>query len=49
MKLAIRKLDFLVLYILGSLTTLGLVRSMMIKLMDWVSQFPILTSNPENF
>lgn len=49
MKLAIRKLDFLVIYILGSLTTLGLVRSMMIKLMAWVSQFPVLSSNPENF
>lgn len=40
MKLAAKKLDFLLIYIVVSLSAFGVIRKIMVDVMDWMQELP---------
>lgn len=49
MKLATKKLDFLLIYVIASLTSFGVIRKVMVEVMDWMQQLPAAMTIPESF
>jgi hypothetical protein len=43
-----KKLDFLVLYVLVSLTAFGVMRKLLLQLADWMQQVPAAAGPPEH-
>lgn len=47
MKLPSRKLDFLLIYVIVSISTVGVIRSIIIRLADWMKEFSAVVYSGE--
>ena len=49
MKLPTRKLDFLLIYVVVSISAVGVLRSIITRIADWMQEFPAALITPREF
>lgn len=49
MKLPTRKLDFLLIYVVVSISAVGVIRSIIVRIAEWMQEFPAAIPTPGEF
>jgi hypothetical protein len=49
MKVALKKLEFLLIYVVVCVTAWGVMRKVLVSVFDWMAEVPAVVKGPENF